>query len=232
MNSLTNYNSKNTVQETVYKSFNDFIFSQDIKVLGKLLWRHKFFEMVKDLPGDVVEVGVFKGSGLATFQKFFEIFYPNSIRKVIGFDIFNGAATLESDPLADAEEMKKIYARVSADELSLEAVKTRLASMNLSNEIILVDGDVQQTLPKFVEENPGFRVSLLYIDVDIERPTYLALKHLWNRIVTGGVIVFDEYEYHKFSECKGVEKFMEEFNIPLEVRTTHFMSPTAYIIKK
>lgn len=228
MDSLGNFDSKNSSTDEVYEFFNNFIFSDDIKILGKLIWRHKFFEMVKDLTGDIVEVGVFKGSGVATFNKFFKIFFPNSIRRVIGFDMFDGDAPLSNDSVKDADEMKKVYARVSKSELSLESVRARLG---INSDIILVKGDVEDTLPKFLEENPGFRISLLYIDVDIERPTYIALKNLWNRVVPGGVIVFDEYEYHKFSESTGVEKFMKEFNLNEKITTTHFMAPTAYIIK-
>lgn len=54
---VSNSSMKNMPSEEVYKSFNDFIFSNDIKVLGKLLHRFEFFNKVKHLPGDIVEVG-------------------------------------------------------------------------------------------------------------------------------------------------------------------------------
>jgi hypothetical protein len=50
---------------------------------------YDFFNKVKELPGDIVELGVFKGSGIATFSKFLEIYCPNSNKKIIGFDIFD-----------------------------------------------------------------------------------------------------------------------------------------------
>jgi len=232
--SITNFNKKNTVEDGVYESFNKFIFSNDIKVLGKLLHRFKLFEMVKDLPGDTVEVGVFKGSGIATFQKFNELFCPNSIKKVVGFDIFDATdpnTTLQNDSLNDISEMKKIYDRVDVFDLSIEAVRARLEGMNLPCNFILVKGDVETSIPAFLSDNPGFRISLLYLDADLERPTYLALSHLWDRIVPGGLVVFDEFEYHKFSEASGFEKFAKERGIKLDVRSTNFMSPTAFIIK-
>ena len=102
----------------------------------------------------------------------------------------------------------------------------------LNKKFMLVEGDVEDTLPKFLLENSGFRISLLYMDVDIERPTYIALKYLWDRILPGGVIVFDEYEYHKFSESCGVEKFLKERNIKYNIQMTNFMAPTAFIIKE
>lgn len=64
---IYNNNSKNTSSQENYDNFNNFIFSNDIKILGKLLYRYDFFNKTKHLPGDIVEIGVFKGSGVATF---------------------------------------------------------------------------------------------------------------------------------------------------------------------
>ena len=85
------------------------------------------------------------------------------------------------------------------------------SSLNIKNKFQLEKGDVEFILPSFLKNNPGLRISLIYIDVDLERPTYHALKNLWDRLLPGGVIVFDEYEYHKFSESNGVDKFLKEF---------------------
>jgi len=63
-------NKKNIPLQDLYDNFYNFIFSSDIKVLGKLLHRFIFYELIKHLAGDIVELGVFKGSGVATFVKF------------------------------------------------------------------------------------------------------------------------------------------------------------------
>ena len=73
---------------------------------------------------------------------------------------------------------------------------------------------------------------MLYIDCDIERPTYISLKYLWDRILPGGYILFDEYEHHSFSESNVVDKFLKERNIEYSVKSTQFTCPTAYLIKK
>ena len=39
--------------------------------------------MEQDIFNDIVEVGVFKGSGTATFVKFLEVFMPNSNKKLV-----------------------------------------------------------------------------------------------------------------------------------------------------
>ena len=63
--------------QNIYDAFNDLIFSSDIKIIAKLLARAKFMQMVVNVPGDVVELGVFKGSGMASFLKLKDIYYPS-----------------------------------------------------------------------------------------------------------------------------------------------------------
>ena len=47
--------------QNLYDCFNGFILSPDTKVFGKLLARTLLAQQVKDLPGDIVECGVFRG---------------------------------------------------------------------------------------------------------------------------------------------------------------------------
>lgn len=232
---ICNSNKKNMPTDEIYQYFNNFIFSNDIKVLGKLLYRFQFFEQIKDLPGDIVEIGVFKGSGIATFSKFVEIFCPNSNKKIIGFDIFDPKLSeqiLTKDSEQDKLTMTVVLNKVNQDELSIDAVNKRLDNMHIDKKYILIKGDVEETLPEFINKNPGFRAALIYIDVDIERPTYCALKYLWDRLLPGGIILFDEFEYHKFSESCGVDKFIKEYHLNVELKSTNWLAPTAYIIKK
>lgn len=235
LEAICNFSKKNMPSDDVYKSFNDFIFSDDIKVFGKLLHRFKFFLDTKHLPGDIVEVGVFKGSGVATFSKFIEVFSSHSNKKIIGFDIFDDVEKekiLDRDTASDKRYMNTVYSKVETSDLSLESVQNRLDGMNIEKKYSLIRGDVMVTLPIFLKENPGFRASLIYIDVDLERPTYHALIHLWDRLLPGGMIVFDEFEYHKFTESCGVERFLKEKGLAFDIKSTDWIAPTAYLHKK
>jgi hypothetical protein len=232
LNDICNNNLKNIPSQNLYDSFNEFIFDKDIKVIGKLLHRFMFFEKTKNLPGDIVELGVFKGSGVATFIKFIEIFCTHSNKKVIGFDLFDSDNEIINS-FENGETMKIVYSKTTSNELLLDTVKNKLLNINNdSSKFMLIKGDVCKTTKEFIVENPGFRISLLYIDLDLNEPVYESLKNLWNRILPGGYIIFDEYEYHKFDESTGVDRFLKEFNINYEVVSTNWMAPTAYLIKK
>lgn len=219
--------------QELYDAFNSFILSSDRKVFNKLIARTLLYNEVKDLPGDIVECGVFKGTGLYTFLKLKQLYNPNSVKKVIGFDFFNTEDLLSSiNNQMDKETMGVLFN--GRDFKHEENYNTFLHEQILSHGFLdtdfdLVQGDVSLTTKKFSQENPGFKISLLYMDLDLEEPTYNTLVNLWDNVVKGGIIVFDEYGYHKWSESKGVDKFIEEKK--LEIKTLNYYAPTAYIKK-
>jgi hypothetical protein len=59
-------------------------------------------------------------------------------------------------------------------------------------KVEVVKGDVCETIPAYLKENPHTIVSLLHLDVDIYEPTKAALKHFLPRMPKGAAIVFDE----------------------------------------
>jgi len=229
---ICNFNKKNIPSEETYKSFNDFIFSNDIKVIGKMLHRFNFYNQTKHLPGDIVELGVFKGSGVATFIKFIEIFQTHSNKKVIGFDLFDSNNTV-IDKYKNGDKMKQVYGKTDYSELELKSIKDRLENMNIDDsKYMLIEGDVTITTKKFVDENPGFRISLIYLDLDLNEPSYHSLMNLWDRVLPGGIVVFDEYEYHKFDESDGVDRFLHDKKLDYEIVSTNWFAPTSFLIKK
>jgi hypothetical protein len=70
--------------QSFFDSFNSFIINKDRRVFNKLVARAMLCNEVKDIPGDIVECGLFKGTGFYTFLKLKNIFNPNSAKKVIG----------------------------------------------------------------------------------------------------------------------------------------------------
>lgn len=222
---------QNNTQE-LYDSFNSFMMSPDKKVFNKLVARTLLCNIVKDVPGDIVECGVFKGTGLYTFLKLKNVLNANSLKKVIGFDFFNTHDLLSSIEGQDKEAMSTLFKGRDFDHSKTfrEQFENNLISNGFSkDDFILVEGDISGTSRNFVEENPGFKISLLYMDLDLAKPTYETLCHLWDRVSKGGIVVFDEYAHHKWSESLGVDRFIEERN--LEIKNLDYFCPTAYIKK-
>ena len=228
-----NNNNVSTSQD-IYNSYNNFIFSNDIKIFGKLMLRNSFFEKIKNIPGDIVEVGVFKGSGVTSWLKMIKLHCGQSNKKVVGFDFFNSMDTEQyCKTQVSGMYLNAVINRTSISTLELDVVKNTILNSDIDpTKLLLIKGDITSTTKIFFQENPGFRISLLYIDVDLGEATYYSLLNLWDRILPGGIIIFDEYEFHKFTESCGVEKFLKEKNIAFTLESTNFISPSAFMIKK
>lgn len=219
-------------EQSLYDGFNSFIMSDDVKVFGKLLARTLLFESVKNIPGDIVECGVFKGSGIYSFLKLKRYLCPNTSKKVMGFDMFNSEELINSLKSVDKEAMSELFnGRNFKHE---QNYKNYLEANILSNgflphEFELIQGDISKTALKYVEENPGFKISLLYLDLDLGEPTYDTLCALWDRVSVGGLVIFDEYGYAKWSESEGVDRFFKDKNV--KIISLNYICPTAYVKK-
>lgn len=207
--------------------------------LARFLARYELFKLVEHLPGAIFECGVYRGAGLLTWAKLAEIFTPGDrFKKVIGFDNFKGFTSLHEKDGKEMEKRSKVVVgwnpEVFYDEL-LEHIETfRLDSyVPRSNRIELVEGDIAKTAPMYLEENPGTRICLLNIDMDIYEPTLAALEFFYPLVVKGGVVILDEFGVDAWGgEAKAFEEYFENKKMP-ELRKLPFYSlPGAYFIKE
>lgn len=233
MNIYNQDKDTSSTQQCVYDAYNSFLFNSDRNVFFKMLTRISLFEKIKDLPGDIVECGVFKGSGMVLWAKLLDLYSPHDIRKIIGFDFFDQSFVENLENEKDKEMMSTVFTRCSSlteEDISEKGIYKKIIDCNIPKERFeLVKGDISSTSIKFCEERPGFRISLLYMDLDLEEPTYEALRNLWPRVVHGGIIVFDEYAFHCWTEANAVDRFVNEHGLSLI--KTNVKSPTAYIVK-
>ena len=56
--------------------------------MAKWAAHNEFFKMTEDLPGTIVECGLFKGVSFIRFAMFRRMFGNNHSKKMIGFDVF------------------------------------------------------------------------------------------------------------------------------------------------
>lgn len=205
--------------------------------LTHFLMRYELFKLIQDLPGCVVECGVYRGCGLMTWAKLLEIFNPGDrIRKIIGFDNFAGFETLHEKDGADSELRSKSVGGWNPEKYYPELLEhielfQKDSFIPRAQRIDLVKGDLNVTAPDYVEKNPGLRISLLNIDVDVYEPTLAALKAFYPQVVQGGVIIFDEYAMTEWAgESKAVEEYFGEA-MPRLRKFPYSSTPGAYMIK-
>ena len=224
------YNNNKSSQQNVYDAFNALMFSDDNRIFQKMTKKIELYLKTTDLVGDVVEFGVFKGASLALWLKLRNMYEPHSITKVLGFDFYNPSELLETLTDINKDLMSDVIERVDKNELTVESINSRLEKFNKDN-YMLIKGDASITSKEFSELNKGFRIKLLYMDLDLGDPTLKVLINLWKHVVTGGIVVFDEYAYHAWDESVGVDTFLKSIKNEYTVFKTNIISPTLCIIK-
>ena len=206
--------------------------------LTRLLAHYELFKQVVDLPGAIVELGVYLGSTFFTWANLMETFCPaDRSRKVFGFDHFAGlTGFVEKDGKLDPgrdkfENCYKIDGATIADLCDLHNDDNLLPGVERCR---IIDGDLRETVPQFIKDNPGFRISLLHLDVDLYGPTKVALELLYPLVVQGGVIVFDEYALPPWEgETKAAEEFFGTLTERPVLRKFAFSSqPSGYLVKQ
>ncbi|MBM3811974.1 MAG: macrocin-O-methyltransferase [Acidimicrobiia bacterium] len=204
---------------------------------AKFLTHMELFKHTITLPGSIVECGVFKGMSLLTFAKLMEIYCPgDTLKRVIGFDTFSGFVSLDpSDGLPDTRRGKVAGGWNSGQfKPSLEqliSITKRDSMIPRFHRVELVEGDVSKTVPEYVAANPGLRISLLHLDLDLYQPTLDALRALYPLVVSGGVILLDEYGMEGFP---GETKAFDEYFAGKRPKLTKFpfiSTPGGYFIK-
>ena len=193
--------------------------------LPKVLAQYELYKRIVGLPGHVVECGVYKGASfirLATFRQVLESTYS---RKLIGFDAFGKFP--EQDEPDDAKFISEFEGNggfgISEEEMHL------VMESKGYQHYELVRGDVTKTIPDYLKLHPELKIALLHVDVDVYRPTVSILENFYDHVVTGGLIVFDDYGTVA-GETKAVDEFCSKKNLQVEKLSISHIP--AFVVKK
>ena len=210
-------------------------------LMARFLAHWELYKKVMDLPGSILELGVSRGVSLFSFYKFLEITHPGDTgRRVYGIDSFEGLTdfsekdgqeTAGSVP-ADRQQGGWSAGPVEGELMSLAALFN--ADNILARERIkIIKGRVQAALGPLLEGTPGLRFSLVHFDMDLYEPTKYALDAVWDYIVPGGLLVFDEYAVMPWEgETRAVDEFRRERGITAVMQKLPWApTPGAYFVK-
>ena len=204
------------------KIYNMFLKETNVDRLQKILSKYELFKKIINVPGDICECGVFKGSGIFTWIKLVKLFKPNNNFKVVGFDFFEKRVKTKSKNKLDKKVLKWHEAGTTTQKELIKKCK----EWDFKN-LKLYAGDVKKTTKKYAEESFGSRIALLYLDVDNYEGTLEILNNLYEKMAKGGIIVFDEYALQGHGESDAVDEFFKNKKIKLK-SFSWANSPTAY----
>lgn len=170
---------------------------------------HYIFE--NKIEGDLVECGVWKGGACMLMGIMMKEYESN--RKIWMYDTFTGM-TKPNDEEFDVSINKKcgeLYAknknwcRSEFKEL-MSNMKSAIGEVGLDNNLVVLEGDVCTDLD--TDENLPKEISLLRLDTDFYKSTRKELEILYPKLVSGGVLIVDDY-----GQFSGAKKAVDEYFI-------------------
>ncbi len=196
-----------------------------------------------NIDGVLVECGV--DSGKFELLRIKELQRLNMSRDIYMFDTFNGLTEPGendrtcSDAILYSMSKDEVYntwkSNIVNDNTnnwcytSLECVKQSLNTTKYpENHLHYIVGDVLKTLQD--KANIPEKIAVLRLDTDWYESSKIELEKLYDNVVKGGLIIFDDY-YHWDGQRKAVDEFFEKLNITYDFIDTK-NGKTSVIIKK
>lgn len=175
-----------------------FVFADRVTVTAALS-RIELFKKVQDVPGAIIECGVYRANSLMLYMHLSTILEPYAInRSIIGFDTFEGFTGIDAQH--DPEDINPSMFS-DTDQLVVESMieaNDLVRPVNRIPRCELVKGDIVKTVPEFVKTRPDLVVAMLILDTDLYASTKVALETFLPYMPKGAVVVLDEVAYRNF----------------------------------
>lgn len=160
------------------------------------------------VPGDYVEFGVYEGASfIAALECHMRTMSDaDTQREFWGFDSFEGLRFTESDG-EHAQLQEKQFAT------SYHVVKERIKrAYNNRATWHLVRGYIEDTLSDQANEPIDLGpIAIAMFDMDLGKPTELALEYVRTRLARGSILMFDEFFMFRGSLSRGEAGAFQDF---------------------
>ncbi|MFJ3329478.1 TylF/MycF/NovP-related O-methyltransferase [Streptomyces griseus] len=164
-----------------------------------------------NIPGDIVECGVWRGGSMQACARTL-LSVGETERDLYLFDTYEGMTPPTAEDLRrDGRPAQELLDAQGKDRpiwavASLEDVKAGFENIPYPKERVhYVQGRVEDTVPAQAPE----QISILRLDTDWYASTKHELDHLYERLVSGGVLLIDDYGYWQGSR-QAVDEFLDK----------------------
>jgi len=198
----------------IVRAVSPYTMTSPERIIG--LVRSVEYVVRRNLPGAIVECGVWRGgSMLAVAKTLLRLGVTN--RDLFLFDTFEGMTeptdhdvSLTGEAAADALRSGRPDDLVHAN-APLDRVRETIRSSGYDPQHVhFVKGMVEDTLPGSAPD----RIALLRLDTDWYESTRHELMHLYPRLARGGVLIIDDYGHWQGAR-KAVDEYFAKSDAPL-----------------
>jgi hypothetical protein len=173
------------------------------------------------LEGDVVECGVWRGGSMMTMAQTL-LNLGDSSRNLHLYDTFSGmSAPVKED--GDFAIRKFDQLKTGEDQsdwccAQLDEVRSNLNQVGYpKGKLNFIRGKVEDTIPDHLPET----IALLRLDMDWYEPTLHAMRHLFPRLQSKGVLIIDDYGH--WEGCRqAVDDTLKEMGVHLLLNRTDY----------
>lgn len=177
-----------------------------------------------DIPGDIVECGVWKGGMMLLSALTLKRFGDQS-RNIYLYDTFTGMPKPgEEDRDWDGNPALKVWQHWTSQQKtwgcggSVDDVRQVVALSGYPmDKFVFVEGMVEDTIPNTMPE----KISILRLDTDLYKSTYHELVHLYPRLGIGGFLILDDYGYYHGAR-KAADRYISENNLDIFLARVHW----------
>ncbi|MCO5967866.1 class I SAM-dependent methyltransferase [Actinoallomurus soli] len=170
--------------------------------VSDLLSMDALYRQALQVPGVIMEFGVLHGRHLTALTALRGFYEPqNSLRRIIGFDTFTGFPDVHE---VDQVSPSAVAGRFGTAEDFPEHLRQVLRAHELGEPLghvqrsFIVEGDVRETVPRYLEDNPQTVIAMAYFDLDLYEPTRDVLQAIAPYLAKGAVVAFDELAHPKW----------------------------------
>jgi O-methyltransferase len=170
------------------------------------------------VPGDIVECGVWKGGSMMAIARTLMQANDQS-RHLYLFDTFEGMTPPGDKDISaqgqSASELLSIEDKGDSQSVwcvaTLDEVRSVIGSVGYeSSKVHFVKGRVEETLPEMAPE----RISLLRLDTDWYESTRHEMEQLFPRLSKGGVLIMDDYGHWQGAR-QAIDEYIKEYKIKI-----------------
>ncbi len=177
-------------------------FRQDLLDESKQYACTRLLEEALHLDGDIAECGVYRGHTLLRIAATAARCAPD--KTILGFDSFGGfpSGSVQQIDVGSGRRLKRVQNKFQYAQGAVRRLNkiSKLFDFNVE----LVPGFFENTLSQYRDR----RFCFVHLDCDIYESYKTCLNELYDRIVPGGVIVFDEYNHPVWP---GASRAIDEF---------------------
>jgi hypothetical protein len=121
--------------------------------LNKLVAHYELYKTITGLPGEIVELGVYKATSLIRLATFRNLLENDFSRKIVGFDAFRKFPKEHLALRSDIDFIDK-FESSGGEGLSKDEVESLIAYKGFEN-IHLTAGNLFETLPGYIGQYPA-----------------------------------------------------------------------------